>query len=284
MRYRFANSELLWQAKTLLLTEDNFSVLFTSVRNTDPDFFYYETAMPSDIIKNARQIKYAGGYELFQTECGIFHMNHWAMCRYAFGFYIDDLDGDTPIYVNPEILNQQTMIASHFLSTIGVHRKLLNRNCPILHASYVVHDSEAILFLGASGTGKSTQAQLWQDVLGAQIINGDRVLLECIGGKWTAHGYPCCGSSYICINQSAPIKAIVLLQQAAENRVEVSSVAKNICALTSATEIYPFADAEVSKAFDLAQKISANIPILTLRCTPDERAVMVLKDYLENVL
>lgn len=60
-----------------------------------------------------------------------------------------------------------------------------------------------ILFSGPSGIGKSTHADLWVKHRGARVINGDRTLLQKLGDRpRMSLGWPICGSSEICHNES----------------------------------------------------------------------------------
>ena len=77
-----------------------------------------------------------------------------------------------------------------------------------LHASVINWKDKGILFSAPSGTGKSTQADLWKKYEGAEVINGDRALIRKEKGDFTVYGYPYAGTSKIYTNFSAPIKAI----------------------------------------------------------------------------
>ena len=46
----------------------------------------------------------------------------------------------------------------------------------LLHCSWIRWKDRGILFTAPSGTGKSTQAQLWCDLMGAELINGQWTL------------------------------------------------------------------------------------------------------------
>ncbi len=83
----------------------------------------------------------------------------------------------------------------------------------ILHASYVVCDGRAIVITAPSGTGKSTLAEHWTNTVGGEVINGDRVLLARLDGEWTANGVYVSGTSGICKNVTAPLTAVVVLEQ-----------------------------------------------------------------------
>ena len=66
---------------------------------------------------------------------------------------------------------------------------LSRRGYVSLHAAAVALDGKAFLFMGPSGIGKSTRAQAWIEALGAELISGDRPLLnvetmEVFGVPW----------------------------------------------------------------------------------------------------
>lgn len=87
----------------------------------------------------------------------------------------------------------------------------------ILHAAYIIYEGQAILFTAPSGTGKSTQAEFWKTERGAEIVNGDRVLITKRNGRFYANGIYASGTSGISRNATAPIRAVVLLEQGADN-------------------------------------------------------------------
>ena len=100
------------------------------------------------------------------------------------------------------------------LETIGVDHLMAVNNGFIFHCSFIDHDGKAILFTAPSGTGKSTQADLWNRYRDAEIINGDRAAVRLVDGVLMAEGTPFAGSSEYCKNRSLPIEAIVYLGQA----------------------------------------------------------------------
>lgn len=223
-------------------------------------------------------------YELLDVDGERLLIYHWAWCRLAFAIWPDRIKRDevTTCYFNPEMLNNNIMKADWFFGLSGLHRALLQRNAPIIHASYIDYKGQAILFTAPSKTGKSTQAQLWEKYGGAEIINGDRVLLREKNDGWYAYGYPCCGSSDICINRTLPIRAIVILRQGNENKVEELSEAEKVRALVAGVEAYRWDLQDIDLALELAGQIVKSVQIVQLMCKPDSDAVRVLQKYLEN--
>lgn len=86
-----------------------------------------------------------------------------------------------------------------------------------LHASTVVKDGKAYMFMGRSGTGKSTHSRLWIKHLGASLLNDDNPILRIIDGKAMVFGSPWSGKTPCYKDDSAPVAAMVRLVQAPEN-------------------------------------------------------------------
>lgn len=128
----------------------------------------------------------------------------------------------------------------HCAHLMGLETVLLNRNAFLLHSSVVMLEGKAVLFSGPSSAGKSTQARLWQEHLGAEILNGDRCVIMQRPDGFYGGGSPLAGSSSIYRPEQAPIAAIFLLEKGPENTV---------------------------------QQLLSSVPIYRLTCRPDAAAV-----------
>lgn len=268
------------------LVLDNLISGFTYFESfVERNIVYRLASMDPEQFQGAQCLQRTGGFELLRLNGRLFLMNHWARLRFGYGIWLEDLKGDMeiPVWVNPKINDETPLAVTRLLSTIGLHSKLLQHGLPVLHASYIEFYGSGIIFTAPSGVGKSTQAALWNQFEGAEIINGDRVLLGKKEGRWYAHGYPCCGSSLICVNRSSPLAAIVVLEQGKKNQVDMLSIPQKIRALSSATEIYIWDSDEIEHAISTAEEIASHVPIVRLTCTPDKNAVDTLKQYLEGM-
>lgn len=152
-----------------------------------------------------------------------------------------------------------------------------------LHSSFIRWKGHGILFTAPSGTGKSTQADLWEATRNAQQLNGDRSMVRWEKGTWTAYGSPFAGSSGIYKNESAPIGAIVVLRQAGENTLTVLNPSEAFRLLYSETVIPKWYQDAHEKIIHLVMKLASEIPVVMLQCLPDESAVEVLEQYLNTL-
>jgi hypothetical protein len=117
------------------------------------------------------------------------------------------------------------MYADAYLETLAVYRKIaeyLPKDGTVLfHGSAIAVDGEAYLFAAKSGTGKSTHARLWRELLGdrAVMINDDKPLLHIAPEGATVFGTPWNGKHRLGINGSAPLKTICFLERGEQNRI-----------------------------------------------------------------
>lgn len=148
----------------------------------------------------------------------------------------------------------------------------------ILHSTHVNVDGKALLFSAPSGTGKSTQADLWEKYAGGELINGDRTLLRKKDSVWHAYGCPFSGTSDVHKQGCEPIHAIVMLSQATENTVKRLTPDEAFHRIYQEITVPSWSRELVLKALELLDDLMAQVPIYALACTPDERAVIALRE------
>ena len=141
-----------------------------------------------------------------------------------------------------------------------------------LHASLVEKDGFGVIFLGPSGMGKSTQAKLWEKYLGADFIIGDRPGLRKIDGKWIGFGMPWDGKDAIYHQASAPVRALVWLEQAKENRISAMSPVQAMTVMLKQAMMPVWDDTAMDCATALMGALASEIPMFHLRCLPDDAA------------
>ena len=166
------------------------------------------------------------------------------------------------------------------IDLLSLESLMLRHHALLLHAALIRSNGRGILFTAPSGTGKSTQASLWEKYKGAEILNGDRAGIRKIGDTWHAFGLPYAGSSNIYRNESAPLKALVLLRQAKENRISRISSAEAMRSIYPEITIHRWDPDFVAKALDLFLELCTDVPVYLLECLPDEGAVRTLEERL----
>ena len=289
-RYHIGNLQFCWKDGNFPLVQDEFMeryIVLEDEGHEENETITYESFF-SDFAacRTMKLLRQNDTYELYQAEQGKMIVYHWAACRFGFGYWMEELEKGNKIkcYFHPDMEKQIPLSAVRFFSCAGMHSKLLQHGNLVLHASYINWNGQAIIFTAPSGTGKSTQAALWQKYEGAEIINGDRALLGKSHGIWYSYGYPCCGSSAICINRTFPLSMIVVLEQGDRNQVLQMTNSQKIRAIAAGAEVFLWDAAEINCVFMLAEQLIYSVPVIKLICRPDEDAVNVLKNYWkENV-
>ncbi|MBS7146810.1 MAG: hypothetical protein KH083_00265 [Intestinibacter bartlettii] len=157
-------------------------------------------------------------------------------------------------------------------------------NIILLHSSYIKYKNKAILFTAPSGTGKSTQADLWSKYEYAEIINGDKTAMQKVDGRWYAYGLPYAGSSDIFKNISTQISTIVVLRKGNENKIKKLSLKEAFKYIYSETIINTWDEQFVNTAIDIILGIINDIPVYLLSCLPNQDAVELLKSEIGGVL
>lgn len=166
----------------------------------------------------------------------------------------------------------------NLIQLLGLEMVLLQRDGLILHASLVRWRGRAILFSAPSGTGKSTQASLWQQYMGSETLNGDRAGLRYVDDGWRAYGLPFAGTSGIYRNESAPLGAIVLLAQGPENVIRKVRPAEAMAKLFPECSARREDPAFMGRLLEILSGLIMQIPVYRLECRPDQGAVQLLHD------
>ena len=166
------------------------------------------------------------------------------------------------------------------LRILSLETLLLRHHGLLLHASFIRWNGQGILFSAPSGIGKSTQANLWETYENAEILNGDRAGIRFVEEKWYAYGLPYAGSSEIYRNEKAPVKAIVVLKQAPENRVRKLSVSEAFGYLYPEFTLHRWDKRFCDIALNYILELLSAVPVYLLECLPDQSAVSVLKNEL----
>ena len=143
-----------------------------------------------------------------------------------------------------------------------------------IHTSTIRYRDKAVLFLGESGTGKSTHTRLWRENIdGARLLNDDSPIVRIIDGRPVVFGSPWSGKTPCYKNEHCPLAACVRLSQAPYNKISRLSVAGGYAALHPSC---PPAFAYDEKLYDsISQFLSdllAAVPVYHLECLPDADA------------
>ena len=154
---------------------------------------------------------------------------------------------------------------------------MVKRGVTAIHSSVIVHNQQAILFLGESGTGKSTHTRLWRENIDeATLLNDDSPFLALEGDTLYAYGSPWSGKTPCYKNEHYPVKAIVRLSQAPYNAMRPLSSLRAMGALMpSLSPAFMFDHYLENKVMETAGAILSHTKFYHLECLPDRDAALL---------
>jgi hypothetical protein len=168
------------------------------------------------------------------------------------------------------------------LNTLEAEHHVARHRGFLLHSAFIRHKDRAILFTAPSGTGKSTQASLWKQYRGAEVINGDRTAVTVGEQGVIAHGIPYCGTSGIYGNTQLPLAAIVYLSQGSESVAQPLTGLRAFRRVWEGCSVHTWDRKDVELTTNTVLEALRQVPVVHLRCTPDESAVAALEAYLRK--
>lgn len=173
-----------------------------------------------------------------------------------------------------------SITAKLVLNAMEAEHLIAQQNGILLHAAYIRWEDKAILFTAPSGTGKSTQADLWCRLREAELINGDRAAIMVTTDGIEVRGIPFAGSSGVCKNVSLPLAAIVYLAQAPSTSIKPLTGVQAFRHLWEGCSVNVWNREDMDLSSRAVADIVDKIPVFYLACTPDESAVIALEKAL----
>ena len=151
------------------------------------------------------------------------------------------------------------------------------RQAIAIHSSVISLNGGAVLFLGESGTGKSTHTRLWREhIPGAELLNDDSPIIRATDSEALVHGSPWSGKTPCYRNESCPIAAVVRLSQAPHNRIRRLRPIESIGALLpSAPPAFARDERLSDDTCGLLSRLIAQVPVYHLECLPDAAAAQL---------
>lgn len=143
----------------------------------------------------------------------------------------------------------------------------------LIHASVVEYMGKGYIFLGKSGTGKSTHSRLWIDNFPeAELLNDDNPVIRIIKDKAFVFGSPWSGKSPCHKNHKVLIGAIVRLHQACHNYITPLSKIKAYAALLPSCSCMKWNHKMAETLHDTLSQLIANVRVYSMDCLPDKDA------------
>lgn len=145
-----------------------------------------------------------------------------------------------------------------------------------MHASVTVKDGKGFLFLGQSGTGKSTHSSLWlKNIPGTHLLNDDNPVVRVVDGKARVYGSPWSGKTPCYRNEDYPIGAFVRINRAPYNAIHRQNVTESFASISSSSSGLRAIRSIGDGLFSTISSLIQSIPCYVLDCLPDDEAAIV---------
>ena len=143
----------------------------------------------------------------------------------------------------------------------------------LFHAAAVSREGRGYMFLGKSGTGKSTHAGLWVKYIeGAELMNDDNPVVRIHEGRAVVYGSPWSGKTACYRDVSCPLGAIVLLSQAPYNKISQLGGLEAYVALVTSISGQRWDEGIADGLHETENELASNVPMWHLECLPNEEA------------
>ncbi len=171
-------------------------------------------------------------------------------------------------HICKDVLNNMLMLSFTFAT--------IDKKSLMIHSSVAVLNGKAYLFLGKSGTGKSTHCRLWlKNFKNADILNDDNPVLKFENGETVVYGSPWSGKGAVYKNERYIVGGIARLAQAPYNKIERRTGSKAFALLYSSCSKLPWSEACMNALCTTLSDIVGNTPIFYLECLPDDAAAQL---------
>ena len=149
----------------------------------------------------------------------------------------------------------------------------------LFHAAVVSQEGKGYLFLGTSGTGKSTHAQLWlEHIEGTELVNDDNPVVR----DGVVYGSPWSGKTPCYRNVSVPIGGIVMLSQAPYNKIRRLKGIEAYVAVVESVGSKVWDNRIAESQHQTTNALASTIPMWHLECLPDEAAARLCHDTIKR--
>ena len=250
----------LWQYQPFMDEEDDNTLFTLRIQKSDTPITYKECHRQEDEGTSIICGETPEGKTVLEYQLGNKIMG-WLVCSHNY------TEGDV-YYTGQQrlfVVNCALMMLYTFITT--------NKLTVLFHSSVVSYQGKAYMFLGKSGTGKSTHSQLWlKHIEGTELVNDDNPVVRIIDGVARVYGSPWSGKTPCYRNVDYPIGGIVKLKQAPHNEIRRLKPVEAYVALAMSISGLRWKKQMGDGLHQTENQMTATVHVWHLSCLPDQNA------------
>lgn len=245
-----------------------------------------------EIVESLREVAVGEVKEIFNDEAPYFWLFE-SEGKYTYGFsytrkcpncivVASDDYSDAVVYVSKTYAERLVEFALSNAMMLLYTFRTSGEDTLMVHASVVKHEGHGYMFLGKSGTGKSTHSSLWlKHIAGTDLLNDDNPVVRVIDGKAYVFGTPWSGKTPCYKNESVPLGAIVRLSQAPYNKITQLNPLMAYTAFMPSCSCMRWEPSATTALHKSVEKVIMTVKCWHLECLPDEEAANVCRAAIE---
>ena len=158
-----------------------------------------------------------------------------------------------------------------------------NKGTALFHSAVVGRGGYGYMFLGKSGTGKSTHASLWRRYLdGTELLNDDNPVVRVFPDEVRVYGSPWSGKTPCYRNKSLPLGGIVQLSQAPYNKIRQLRSIEAYAVLVPSISGKRWDKTVADGLHETENALAGRVHVWHLECLPDEAAAVLSSSTIER--
>ncbi len=171
--------------------------------------------------------------------------------------------------------------------SICLYRKLalkaLEHDTLLMHGSVIEYRGKGIIFLAASGVGKTIHTMLWKSVFGDEVtvINGDKPLIRFLNGVPYAYGTPWAGKEGYQTDRCVELTDICFINRSEVNKT-VSAESGDCLNGLMKQVLHPTDSINALKTLELVDTLSKHCRFWNVFCNTDAQAAEAAEKAIMN--
>jgi len=151
----------------------------------------------------------------------------------------------------------------------------------IVHACGIEREGRGILFVGESGAGKSTMANLWAQGDHVDVLSDDRIIVRKKGDRFRMYGTPWHGDASFVSPRHVTVERVLFLRHGRENSIKDIKGVDPVTRLITCSFLPHWDPQGMAFSMGFFTDLAAHVPCSEFTFKPDKTAIELVKEISE---